>query len=77
MNRLGERTTQAFQSRPGGSFMSGKQTTTTKKDKETGRREHGKHQLPGGNTNHSYGGKGRQRDHTEIRLNNIDQIVQC
>lgn len=33
MNRLGERTTQAFQSRPGGSFMSGKQTTTKKKIK--------------------------------------------
>lgn len=26
MNRIGERTTQVFQSRPGGSFMSGKQT---------------------------------------------------
>lgn len=32
-----------------------------KRDKETGRRESGKHQLPGRNTNHSYGGKGRQR----------------
>lgn len=31
------------------------------RDKETGRRESGKHQLPGRNTNHSYGGKGRQR----------------
>lgn len=75
MNRIGERTTQGFQSRPGGSFMSGKQK---KRNKETGRRENGKHQLPGRNTNHSYGGKGRQRgDRTEIRLNNIDQIVHC
>ena len=59
MNRIGERTTQGFQSRPGGSFMSGKKKR--ERDKEAGRRESGKHQLPGRNTNHSYGGKGRQR----------------
>lgn len=49
-----------------------------KRDKETGRRESGKHQLPGEiQTTHTVERVGKGGDRIEIRLNNVDQIVHC
>lgn len=76
MNRIGERTTQGFQSRPGGSFMSGKKKKKEIK-RQAGERVESISYQGEIQTTHTVERVGKGGDRTEIRLNNVDQIVHC
>ena len=75
MNRIGERTTQGFQSRPGGSFMSGKQRKEIKR--QAGERVESISYQGEIQTTHTVERVGKGGDRTEIRLNNVGQILHC